>query len=138
MNFKNLTEKIPQVLERVCDEYSVTGEPGPRGGSWTFVLDGSITGFIGCEDNKEDIDIPTVTIALAVAEMATYQPEDLVRLLETNGHFFEVGFTAIKLDGDEDHTLFLQRRIPAELYEARDFREHVDFMLKQLRLFIDI
>lgn len=137
-DFANLAKKIERVLEAECDEFAAMGETDVRGGSWTYVLDGSVSGFIGCEDNSEDIKIDTVTISVAIGDMASYGIDDLYRLLETNGHFFEVGFTATKLAGDDAHSLFLQRRIPAELYDAGDFREHVNFMLEQLRLFVKV
>lgn len=136
MDFTHLADKIAKVLERECDTFEEMAPVDARGAAWSFVLDGSLTGFIGCEDNREDLAIDTVTIALAIGDLTDVTTDELLGMLETNSHFFEVALTATKVGDDSFHTLFLQRRIPAELYEARDFREHVDFMRSQLKLFV--
>jgi hypothetical protein len=134
MDLLDLADEIEAVLDDECDKYAELREPDSEGGAWRFVLQGDMIGFVSCEANKEDFDIPTVSIAVCMGDVTQAEKKFLFKLLEINGSFVGAHFTVQEMDNSR--LLFIEHRQWAETYNPDDFRDHINRLLEQYDMFM--
>ena len=85
---------IEEVLSESCSSYEcVLCDDHEIGILWSFLIDDTISGFIGIEDNEDGLGIPTVTTGLHLKDISDFDREELLSLLELNSELINACFT---------------------------------------------
>ncbi len=85
---------IEEVMSEACSNYEcVLCDDHDIGILWSFLLEDSISGFIGIEDNEDGIGIPTVTTGLHLKDISDYDRDELLNILELNSELVNACFT---------------------------------------------
>jgi len=135
MDLRELAEAIDRHLKQQCKKVDAMTGPDEKGGAWRFVVDRETIGFLSCENNEEDIRVPTVSTAVYLGDLTGADKKFLLRLLELNGSFFQAHFTVQNIDGAR--MLFIEQRVAAESYSPERFKESVDHLVRQYALFFE-
>lgn len=148
--------EIEEILSKECSSYEcVITDEHDIGVLWSFVLEDSISGFIGIEDNEDTIGIPTVTTGIHLKEITGADREGLMQILELNSELINATFTVANIkdapkekepifadDGEsieyaeETDTpnreiLLIQCKIPLSVYSAEDFIQVIQNLMMQ-------
>jgi len=129
MDLLSLANGIETHLQKECKQVEVLTEYNSDSCSWQFVLDDELTGYVSCEKGAEYLDLPTVTIAVCLGDLADANKEDLLHLFEVNGFFYRTHFTVQKIE--ESWMLFIGYKVMAESYRPEEFQECIDHILSQ-------
>lgn len=141
--------KIEEVMAKECTSYEcVICDEHDIGVLWSFVLEDSISGFIGVEDNEDGLGINTVTTGIHLKEISDYERDDLLHILELNSELINACFTVAHIqeknleepepvfaeegesieyeeNNDEEvpskEVLMIQCKIPLHAFDAEDF-----------------
>lgn len=135
MDLMSYANDFAAVLLEECESVEMLGEAEPSGTSWFFQLRGGMSGFASCEDNADDLGVPTVSIALSLGDITEVPREGLLALLARNGDMLGASLTASDL-GDDTTILLIQHRIPVESFEPAEFGAMVEHLLSQITLFL--
>ena len=85
---------IEEVMSEACSNYEcVLCDDHDIGILWSFLLEDSISGFIGIEDNEDGLGIPTVTAGLHLKDISDYDRDELLNILELNSELINACFT---------------------------------------------
>ena len=85
---------IEEVMSEACSNYEcVVCDDHDIGILWSFLLEDSISGFIGIEDNEDGLGIPTVTTGLHLKDISDYDRDELLNILELNSELVNACFT---------------------------------------------
>ncbi len=85
---------IEEVLSESCSSYEcVLCDDHEIGILWSFLIDDTISGFIGIEDNEDGLGIPTVTTGLHLKDISDFDRDELLSLLELNSELINACFT---------------------------------------------
>ena len=140
---------IEEVMAEACSSYEcVLCDDHEIGILWSFLLEDSISGFIGIEDNEEGLGIPTVTTGIHLKDISDADRDELLNLLELNSELINACFTvshlkekqeepepvfaeegeSIEYNDEEDEDkitskeiLMIQCRIPLAAFDPNDF-----------------
>ena len=141
---------IEEVMTEACSSYEcVLCDDHEIGILWSFLLEDSISGFIGIEDNEEGLGIPTVTTGIHLKDISDADRDELFNLLELNSELINACFTvshiqekqeeepepifaeegeSIEYNNEEDENktiskeiLMIQCRIPLVSFDPNDF-----------------
>lgn len=150
--------KIEEVMAEECTEYECVFEDEEEiGRIWNFILDDSISGYVGLEDNEETLGIQTVSVGIHLQDVTDLPREDIVNLFSANAEFINATLSIINIplpvdsdeevevDEDEDEEqdddqepevqlrelLIIQSRFLLESFDPADLRSHIDNMLFQ-------
>ena len=134
MNLKYLANQIEEELIKQCKSYELMGEFDHDGGAWFFDINDDVYGFISCESNAQDINIPTVSVAIRISEISGFSAEDIEALLVKNGDFF-AGSLVLTCFGNLK-LLCLQTRIHAEAYKPTDFYQYLNNLLYEASILL--
>lgn len=145
---------IEEVMDRECSDYEcLVHDDDDVGYLWSFVIEDSISGFVGIEDNKETFDVDTVTVGLHLKDVTDHSRDQLIDILEMNTQMFNASFGITRFpasmpegiddfdDGmlemiagnvsTEREMLVIQSRMPLEVFAASDFMGYVQSLLFQ-------
>lgn len=138
MNLFELGSAIDQELKNVVDSYELLGDKFDENeGSWFFAFENpNLIGFISYEQNKEDLNVPTVSIAVSLGEATELTQDDLVSLLDINGELINASLSIQDLD-ENSRGLFINRRVPAELFEPKGFLAHIEDLTVQANILLN-
>jgi hypothetical protein len=107
-------------------------KPSPE--TWFFeFIENELLGFISCELNEEDIDIPTISIALIIADITNASRQQIIDLFSLNTQLHACSLSIVEF-GDQ-LKLTLNRRIIAESYQSGELQENTNIMLIRLDIF---
>jgi hypothetical protein len=134
MNLKYLANQIQEELVKQCRSYELMGEIDQDGGAWFFDINDDVCGFISCESNAQDINIPTVSVALRISEISGFTAGDIEALLVKNGDFFAGSLVLTCFDNVK--LLCLQTRIHAEAYNPDDFHQYLNNLLHEASILL--
>ncbi len=134
MDLLELGQGIGAHLEKECKKVDVVEEPNSEGGAWRFAYEGDLIGFMSCENNADDLDIPTVSTAVCLGDVTKADKKFLFLLLEVNGSFWRAHFTIQEMD--KTRLLFIERRELAESYDPDSFGTCINELLEQYDLFM--
>lgn len=145
--------RIEEVMAEECTRYECVYEDDDEiGRIWNFLLDDSISGYIGVEDNEETLGIRTVSVGIHLKDITDLSREELVNLFSANSDFINASLSIINIpvpseesevndeeEEEEDEEkeeelrelLIIQSRYPFESFEPDDFRNYVDNMIFQ-------
>lgn len=85
---------IEEAMSSFCSSYEcVLSDEHDIGLLWSFLIDDTISGFIGIEDNEEGLGIETVTIGLHLKEISDFDRDELLGILELNSELINACFT---------------------------------------------
>lgn len=85
---------IEEAMSESCSSYEcVLCDDHEIGILWSFLIDESISGFIGIEDNEDGLGIPTVTTGIHLKDISDFDREELLSLLELNSELINACFT---------------------------------------------
>ena len=122
-----LAEEIQGVLEKEATRFDCSKNDA---GSlcWFFEID-DVAGLISCEENTEDIGIPTVTLMLPLADTEDLSREDLLELLSRNAQMFHAALTCtspFETESGTQRLLAIQHRFATHDFNAASFLEYVE------------
>ena len=144
---------IEEIMAEECTKYECVFEDEDEiARIWNFILDESISGYIGLEDNEETIGIQTVSIGLHLKDITNLSREDLINLFSANSDFINANLSVInipipvkdeeELEEDEEpeveikELLIIQSRIPFDAFVPEDFRSYIDNMIFQYQVIL--
>ena len=138
MNLFELGSAIEQELKSTVDSYELLGEKfDEQEGSWFFAFeDPNLIGFISYEENKEDLNVPTVSLAISLGEASELTLEDLQNLLDISGELINASFSIQNLD-EENKGLFINRRIPVQLFNPKELNAHIEDLTVQASILLN-
>ncbi len=85
---------IEEAMGEYCSSYEcVVSDEHDIGMLWSFLIDDSISGFVGIEDNEEGLGIETVTIGIHLKEISDFDRDELMGILELNSELINACFT---------------------------------------------
>ena len=85
---------IEEIMSEACSSYEcVICDEHDIGVLWSFLLEDSISGYIGIEDNEDGLGIPTVTTGLHLKDISEFDRNELLNLLELNSELINACFT---------------------------------------------
>ncbi len=143
--------QIEEIMAKECSSYEcVLCDEHDIGILWSFLLEDSISGFIGVEDNVEDLGIYTVTTGIHLKDISELDRSELLHLLELNSLLINACFTVVHIqekteeepepvfaeegesieydndDEEEEPTntkeiLLIQCKIPLSTFDPNDF-----------------
>ena len=142
--------QIEEVMAKECSSYEcVLCDEHEIGVLWSFLLEDSISGFIGVEDNEDSLGIQTVTTGIHLKDISEMDRNELMHILELNSELINACFTvvhiqekpeeeeepvfaeegeSIEYDNDEEEEnintkeiLLIQCKIPLSAYDPSDF-----------------
>ena len=147
---------IEEVLSKECSSYEcVLCDEHDIGVLWTFVIEDSISGFIGVEDNEDNIGITTVTTGLHLKEITDIDRDGLMQILDLNSELINATFTvshiadnpqqepvfaeegeSIEFDSEDEEApgrdiLLIQCKIPLSAFEPEDFTQVIQNLMIQ-------
>ena len=100
---------------------------------WFFELEG-VSGLISCEHNNDDLEIPTVTLVLPLADTEDLSREDLMELLSRNSDMYHASLTCTAPFFSDEKTketrrlLAIQHRFAVEDFVPTKFLEYVEML----------
>ena len=90
--------QIEEVMAKECSSYEcVLCDEHDIGILWSFLLEDSISGFIGVEDNEEGLGIHTVTTGIHLKDISELDRNELLHLLELNSELINACFTVVHI-----------------------------------------
>ena len=142
--------QIEEIMAKECSSYEcVLCDEHDIGILWSFLLEDSISGFIGIEDNEEGLGIQTVTTGIHLKDISEMDRNELMHILELNSELINACFTVVHIqekseeepepvfaeegesveyDNEEDEEnintkeiLLIQCKIPLSAYDPSDF-----------------
>ena len=143
--------QIEEVMAKECSSYEcVLCDEHEIGVLWSFLLEDSISGFIGVEDNEDGLGIQTVTTGIHLKDISEMDRNELMHILELNSELINACFTvvhiqekseeeaepvfaeegeSIEYDNEEEdeenintkEILLIQCKIPLSAYDPSDF-----------------
>jgi hypothetical protein len=142
--------QIEEVMAKECSSYEcVLCDEHEIGVLWSFLLEDSISGFIGVEDNEEGLGIHTVTTGIHLKDISEMDRNELMHILELNSELINACFTVVHIqektdeepepvfaeegesveyDNEEEEEnintkeiLLIQCKIPLSAYDPSDF-----------------
>lgn len=136
MSLHNLANTIEQELSESFSWFERRGKIDESGGSWIFENKKlSVSGFISCEDNSEDIDIPTVSLAIMVFDLTDFTREQILGLFEKNISFWQANLISVTIDSLEK--LLLGRRSHVNHFYLKTLEDHIKDLMEQASLFLN-
>jgi hypothetical protein len=127
---------IEQWLDDEGLQYEAMRDTEQAGAFFVVQFNEGLSGFVSVEDNGEDLEFETVTVAIWLAEVGQAPPEALVHLLVDNGSMYNAALVIAPVaEGEKD--LFLQTRIAIEHFETEDIPAHVNNLVAQAQMFLD-
>lgn len=168
MELADFAVNIEEVLNETTSKYEcVMTDENDIGKLWTFLIEDSISGYIGVEDNEDGIDIRTVSIGLHLKDITDISKEELLGLFELNSELINANFSVVKYpvskkseDDDQDEMvevesgeelsfnedeeepelrdlLIIQTRIPYEAFSVEDFEPFIKNLMFQADMLLD-
>ena len=104
--------QIEEVMAKECSSYEcVLCDEHDIGILWSFLLEDSISGFIGVEDNEDGLGIHTVTTGIHLKDISELDRNELMHLLELNSELINACFTVVHIQEkteDEPEPVFAE------------------------------
>ena len=95
--------QIEEVMAKECSSYEcVLCDEHEIGVLWSFLLEDSISGFIGVEDNEEGLGIHTVTTGIHLKDISEMDRNELMHILELNSELINACFTVVHIQEKTD------------------------------------
>ncbi|HNX77592.1 MAG TPA: hypothetical protein PLM07_17815 [Candidatus Rifleibacterium sp.] len=151
--------KIEEVMTEECSSYECQLlDDDEIGILWTFLIEDTISGYLGIEDNEDTLKVKTISVGLHLKDITDYSREEVMAILEANGELINANFSVVKFpsrepeekepvfveegedlifdDEDEDEPemrdlLIIQTRLPFDAFEPKDFSAFVHNLLFQ-------
>ena len=150
---------IEEIMDKECSAYEcLVHDDDDVGYLWSFVIEDSIGGFVGVEDNEDTFGIHTATVGLHLKDVTNHTREQLIDILEMNTEMINACFGVTKfpaslpegedemedailemIDGNESperEMLVIQSRIPLDVFEPADFMGYVQNLMFQAELML--
>lgn len=133
---QKIVADLQNVLKQTCVSVEPIGEVDENGASWLCEMDNDICCIVSCEDNAEDFDIPTVSIAISIGDISKLTKNDLFELLSMNDSFWRATLTTKRIG--KSWMLFLQYKVMAESFkmEEAEFLGCIDHLVSQQQMFM--
>ena len=94
---------IEEVLTKECSSYEcVLCDEHDIGVLWSFLIEDSISGFIGVEDNEDSIGIATVTTGIHLKEITDADRDSLMHILDLNSELINATFTVAHIQDKQE------------------------------------
>ncbi len=154
--------RIEEVMTEECSSYEcVLLDDNEIGVLWTFLIEDTIGGYLGIEDNEDTLNVKTVSVGLHLKDITDSTREDLLEILGLNAELINANFSVVKFpakppaeeeeepvfveegedlifdddDDDDDEEmrdlLIIQTRLPFDAFEPEDFGAFVKNLLFQ-------
>lgn len=154
--------KIEEVMAEECSSYEcVLLDDNEIGVLWTFLIEDSISGYLGIEENEDTLNVRTVSVGLHLKDITDSSREELLGILEMNAELINANFSVVKypakppkdesdeevafadegedliFEDDEDEEqemkdlLIIQTRLPFDAFAPEDFGAFVQNLLFQ-------
>lgn len=94
--------RIEEIMAEECSSYEcVMVDDQEIGVLWTFLIEDTITGYLGIEDNEETLNVKTVSVGLHLKDITDISREELLGLLELNGELINANFSVVKFPANQ-------------------------------------
>ncbi len=150
--------KIEEVMTEECSSYEcVLLDDNEIGILWTFLIEDTISGYLGIEDNEDTLKVKTVSVGLHLKDITEYGRDEVLEILEKNADLINANFSVVKFpvkdnaekepvfvdegedliydDEDEEEEmrdlLIIQTRLPFDAFDPADFGAFVQNLLFQ-------
>lgn len=154
--------KIEEVMIEECSSYEcVLLDENEIGVLWTFLIEDTISGYLGIEENEDTLNVKTVSVGLHLKDLTDATREELLEILEVNAELINANFGVVKIpasppkeEGDEESVfveegedlifddddeeeeemrdlLIIQTRLPFDAFDPNDFGAFVKNLLFQ-------
>ncbi|MDD3148578.1 MAG: hypothetical protein PHD82_14890 [Candidatus Riflebacteria bacterium] len=107
--------RIEEVMTEECSSYEcVLLDDNEIGILWTFLIEDTISGYLGIEDNEDTLNVKTVSIGLHLKDITDYSRDDLLELLGLNADLINSNFSVVKLparppkDDEKEEPVFVE------------------------------
>ena len=129
MRMKLLLRAVEKELRRFVDKLEPMGDPpDATGGAWSFEMEkGDLSGYVSCEDRREDVGFATVSVGIYLDDVTTWSRDDILELLEINAEIGTASLNVVRSD-DEHRLLFIAETLPASDFEPKELRGIVDWL----------
>lgn len=89
--------RIEEIMAEECTSYEcVMLDENEIGILWTFLIEDSISGYLGIEDNEETLNVRTVSVGLHLKDITDVSREELLGFLELNSELINANFSVVK------------------------------------------
>ena len=121
--------QIEEVMAKECSSYEcVLCDEHEIGVLWSFLLEDSISGFIGVEDNEESLGIHTVTTGIHLKDISEMDRNELMHILELNSELINACFTVVHIQEkseEEPEPVFAEEGESID-YDNEDEEENIN------------
>lgn len=157
--------RIEEVMTEECSSYEcMLLDENEIGVLWSFLIEETISGYLGIEDNEDTLNVKTVSLGLHLKDITEASREEILAILELNGELINANFSVVKFpvkqandsdepvfvdegedlvydDEDEEEPemrdmLIIQTRLPFEAFSPDDFGAFVQNLLFQADTFL--
>lgn len=158
--------RIEEVMTEECSSYEcMLLDENEIGVLWSFVIEDTISGYLGIEDNEDTLNVKTVSLGLHLKDITEATRDEILAILELNGELINANFSVVKFpvkpdsedsepvfvdegedliyDDDTDEEpemrdmLIIQTRLPFEAFSPDDFGAFVQNLLFQTDMFLN-
>ncbi|MGI6446310.1 MAG: hypothetical protein ACOX2I_11550 [Candidatus Ozemobacteraceae bacterium] len=131
--------QIEEIMAEVTSEYEcVILDENEIGMLWTFVIEDSISGYIGIEENEDGVKVKTVSVGLHLKDITDVSKEELMALFELNGELINANFSVVKYPAKEsnkpDEPVFIEEGEDYDYEDSDSPPELRDLLIIQTRL----
>jgi hypothetical protein len=136
MDLIALARSIQVELEGLTSSLEPLGEPDAGGAAWYFRLnDPDLSVFLSIEDNHEDLNLPTVSMAIPLGDVTGATREQLAEWLMVSGDLVDASLTLVSLEEGHE-SLMISRKTPAEGFDPATIPDHVSQLARQVSLLL--
>ncbi|MFP4070503.1 MAG: hypothetical protein ACLFTB_00495 [Desulfovibrionales bacterium] len=138
MDLTTLAQAIDKMLQESANEAELLSEITSDGAVWGFEMEEDVSGFISCETNAGTGDVATVSISLSLGSTQGLDRDDLLELLLINGEMLDAHITVTPpFEDSPEQFLLMQRKLPAERFDPREFNDNLELVKKTADLFFN-
>lgn len=132
-NNNNINLELLNHIEKELSSFSkIIEKPSPD--IWFCeIIENQLYGFVSCELNEEDINIPTISFSLSIRDITNTSRQQIIDLFSLNGKLHACSFSADVIDNKL--ILFINRRIMVSSYQVGELEANIYLMLNQLDVF---
>ncbi len=138
--------KIEEVMAEECSSYEcVLLDDNEIGVLWTFLIEDTISGYLGIEDNEDTLNVKTVSVGLHLKDITDSTREDLLEILGVNAELINANFSVVKFpakpskEDEKEEPVFVEEGEDLIFDEEDDEEEEDmrDLLIIQTRLPFD-
>ena len=140
MELADFAVRIEEIMAEECTSYEcVLVDDDEIGVLWTFIVEDTISGYLGIEDNEDTLNVRTVSVGLHLKDITDLSRDELLEILEHNGELVNANFSVVKYpakqqDDTKEEPVFVEEGEDLIFEEEDEEQELRDLLIIQTRL----